>query len=269
MSIQSGRTLGGAGATLVALSAVTSVFTIIRYLSPNSAELNSVLSSTGVLISLLSFIGFILFFVAMFNFSREYNEHKIFHYILYGIILNIIAGVIASITMLAFSLADLSRISVSISPSEIPSYLLGSVSPFVPIFGLVSLLYLVFMVQALRILGRKTQDHTFNNAGKIFLVGALVQIVAGVGLAVWASINTVSLDLYSLVFVPSGLVQSVAWAVLAKAFFNITPQATPLITSPTPYSGGSTAQTQTKYCIHCGAPNSLDAEYCVRCGKKQ
>jgi uncharacterized membrane protein len=270
MTIQSGRNLGGTGAALVALGAVTSVFTIIRYLSPNSATLNSALSSIGAVISLLSLIGFILFLAAMLNFSRAFSEHKIFHYLLYGIILNIIAGAIASMIMLAFSLADIARIYAVISPTEIPAYLLGSVSVFMPVFGLVSLLYLVFAVKALNLLGIKSQVRLFNTAGKVFLAGTVVQIVAGVTLAVWTLTNPVSLSLYSLVFVPSGLVQSVAWALLAKSFFKIPQASTQTIEATTAnYSASYTVVGQTKYCIHCGASKSLDAVYCVRCGKKQ
>ena len=66
----------------------------------------------------------------MFNFSRAYSEHKIFHYLLYGIILNVIAGAAASIVMIAFSLADIARMYAVISPTEIPAYLLGSVFTF-------------------------------------------------------------------------------------------------------------------------------------------
>jgi uncharacterized membrane protein len=270
MTVQSGKTIGGTGAALVALGAVTSVFTIIRYLNPNSETLNSALSSIGAVISLLSLIGFILFLAAMLNFSRAYSEHKIFHYLLYGIVLNIIAGAIASMIMLAFSLADIARMYAVISPTEIPAYLLGSVSPFVPVFGLVSLLYLVFAVKALNLLSTKSQVQLFNTAGKVFFAAAALQIVAGMTLAIWTLTNSVSLSLYSLVFVPSGLVQSVAWALLAKAFFKIPEPPTQMVESAaSSYSSNYAVAGQTKYCIHCGAPNRPDAAYCERCGKKQ
>ena len=80
---------------------------------------------------------------------------------------------------------------------------------------------------------------------------------------------TVSLSLNALLALLTigSLVQTIAWVLLAIAYFSIQAPAAPVQAQPRqsyapPVSG------QVKYCPHCGAPNQLDAAYCTRCGQK-
>jgi uncharacterized membrane protein len=268
MTIQSIRSLGGIGSILVALGALSSVFSVIRILFPISGALYSGLSLIGDVISFVSFIGFILFLVAMYNSSRQYNEHKIFNYILYGIIATIAAGLILGIVFALFFLGSFlggSSFSTTTMSSSIPNSLEDSLAIFMPVFGLVGLIYIGFTVKSLNLLSAKSQVPLFNTAAKVFLIGAVVQIVM---VTVFAILNF-SLDMYSVLSLPGGIIQYLAWALLAMAFFKINMPPTPIVTSSTIYSSSSASTAQTKYCIHCGAANSPDMIYCVKCGKKQ
>ena len=266
MTIQSDKTLGGIGAVLVLVGAISSIFSIIRFAFQNNTALYLVTSSIGGLISLVAFVGFLLFLVAIYNFSKDYNERKIFDNILTGIIATIVVGVVAAVAFVIFAFTSILELA---DPALFSSTLLTAISPFVVVFGFVSLIYLVFMVKSLNLLADKSQIILFNKSGKIFLAGAAVNIVAGIALAIWASINPVTVDQYGLFFVPGGLVQYLAWAVLAKAFFSITPPPIEMTVSQTAYPAASAVTDQTKYCMHCGAANSADMVYCVKCGKKQ
>ena len=92
--------LGGVGACLTLLGAISTVLSLVRYAFPNFAAADLAFSSVSGVVGLLAFVGFILFFVAMYGFSKDYSEHKIFDYILYGLIIAIVAAVIAAIIML-------------------------------------------------------------------------------------------------------------------------------------------------------------------------
>jgi len=206
----------------------------------------------------------------MYGFSKDYGEHKIFDYVLYGLIITIVAAVIAGIIMLAFFFANLTSIFPNLdsqpSSPQITSLIIPFITPFLAVFGFISLINVVFTVLALNLLAVKSQVHLFRTSAKVFLAGAFVQIVAGIVFAVWASSNSVSLETLTLVAVPGGLVQYAAWALLAMAFFRITVPPNQTGAPPNEYRS---VTGQVKYCPYCGAQNSTDTVYCSRCGKKQ
>ena len=77
----------------------------------------------------------------------------------------------------------------------------------------------------------------------------------------WGAIDY---NTFLLVAIPGGLVQDVAWVLLAMAFFRI---KVPPVQSISPSSVTPVAG-QMRYCPNCGTPNQTDAIFCSRCGQK-
>jgi uncharacterized membrane protein len=270
LTIQTNRTLGGIGACFTLIGAVSSVSSLIRFAYPNSAIANLTYTAVSGIAGFLAFIGFILFLVAMNGFSKDYREPKIFDYIIWGIIITIVAAVIAGAILILIVFANFASIFPNLSQStpsstQIPSQISSYISPFFAIIGFVSLINIVFNVKAFNLLANKSNVPLFRTAAKVLLAGGLVSIVLGIVFAAMASYGLLSFDTLLIVAVPGGLVQEIAWLLLAMSFFRISPPATQTVTSSNPptFSG------QARFCSSCGAENKLDANYCTRCGKKQ
>ena len=203
----------------------------------------------------------------MYGLSRTYKEHKIFNYVIYGIIIAIITGVITVVITLVFLFSNISSFINVTSPTQISSAMLTVMAPSMAAVGFVSFIPIVFNVLALNLLAKKSQVPLFKKAALIFLASAFVQVISGIVFAFWTPLNAVSLETFSLFIIPSGIVQYIAWAILAFAFFRITiPPSEPITVSSPAYPTGETGQT--KHCLYCDAENSVDSIYCVKCGKK-
>lgn len=269
MTIQTNRTLGGIGACLTLIGAVSSVASLLTYAYPNSGPVTLAYSAISSIVGSLSFIGFILFLIAMYGFSKDYNEHRIFNYILYGIIVTIIAAVIVGIIAFIIIFANLGSIipnfnGLTNSPTQISDMLLNYLSPVLAIIGFVGLIYVIFNVKAFNLLADKSQVPLFRTAAKVLLAGSLLNIVIGVVFAALAYSGSVSINAFAVMAIPGGLVQDIAWLLFAIAFFRIKPTVTQTLT-PTYIP---TISGQPKYCPNCGTPNQQDATYCTRCGQQ-
>jgi uncharacterized membrane protein len=225
-----------------------------------------VIGVSGI-ISLLAFVGFILFLVAMYGFSKDYAERKIFSYILYGLIISVVIAVIIGIIWFAltmvsiFSLVSSSGLSPSPSTPQIQSLIAPYYAPLITAMTVVSLVWILFNYKAFNLLAEKSGVHMFRTAAKIFVAGAVVNVAVGALFAVLGLLGLIDYYTMLLVSVPGGLVQYVAWGFAAKSFFSI-----PI---PTPsYAATVTSPAQGPYCPHCGAQNQVDAIYCSRCGQK-
>jgi uncharacterized membrane protein len=256
--------LGGIGAILTVIGAVSSVSSIISYASPTSIATNLAFSAVSSLFGFAAFIGFILFLIAMYGFSKDYGEAKIFNQIIYGIIFTIVAAVIVGIIAIGVVIANLiPTLNTSSSPTQIQNMTLTYLSPVLAAIGIVALIYIVFIMKAFNLLADKSQVPLFRTAAKVLLAGGLVTTVIGIILAVLAAFGSISLESLTIIAVPGGLVQDVAWVLLAMAFFRI---KLPLQTFTPTYA--PTASGKVKYCAHCGTPNQTDALYCTGCGQK-
>jgi uncharacterized membrane protein len=269
VTIQTNRTLGGIGASLTVIGAVSSVSSLFRYAYPNSGMTNLAYSAISSIVGSLTFIGFILFFIAMYGFSKDYNEHKIFNYILYGIIVTIIAAVIVGVIAFIIIFANLGNIipnfnSSTNSPTQISDMMLNYLSPVVAIIGFVGLIYVIFNVKAFNLLADKSQVPLFRTAAKVLLAGSLLNIVVGVVFAALAYSGSASLNAFTVVAIPGGFVQDIAWLLLAIAFFRIKPPKT----QSAAVTNIPLVSRQLKYCSNCGASNQIDSTYCARCGQK-
>jgi len=110
LTIQTNRTLGGLGAIFSVLGAISSISSVLLYGYPTSSVANLSLVLISGVVGLFGFVGFILFLIAMYGFSRNYDEHKIFNYILYGFLCTIVAGIIAVAFVVVIFLFNLGTI---------------------------------------------------------------------------------------------------------------------------------------------------------------
>lgn len=269
MTIQTNRTLGGIGAVFSVLGVISSISSVLLYGYPTSAAANLSLALISGVVGLFSFVGFILFLVAMYGFSRDYKEHRIFNYLLYGFLCTIVAAIIAVAIVIAIFLFNLGTIipnpsQSTTSPSQISTSMLSFMSPFLAVFSFVGVIWVVFNVLAFRLLAEKSGVPLFRTGASILLAGAVVNVGVGILLALlmyWGSINY---QTFLLDAIPGGLVQDVAWVLLAMAFFRIKVPPVP----PIPLSSVSPPTGQIMYCQNCGTPNQTDAAFCSRCGQK-
>ncbi|MCW4004857.1 MAG: DUF996 domain-containing protein [Candidatus Bathyarchaeota archaeon] len=227
MTIQTNRTLGGVGACLTLTGLVSTILSIIQYAYPALMMNPAILGISGV-VGIISFAGFILFFIAMYGFSRDYGEHKIFNYILYGLIGTIVSAVVAGVILTAYIMLNLFDVIRSLNPvpnlsSQIQSLLTPYYAPFVTVISVVMLVWILFNYKAYNLLADKTGVYLFRSAAKIFVIGAFVNIVVGVVFTVLAFNLSTGFTTIALVALPGGLVQYIAWVLVARAFFRIEP----------------------------------------------
>ena len=262
MTIQTNRTLGIVGASLTLVGVVGTLLNLFENTLP---ALNLAVLGISGAIGILAFVGFILFLVAMYGFSRDYGEHRIFNYILYGIIGTIISVVVIGVIWLILVLfSAFSSSSLPTGSSAIQSWLTPYVSPLTLVVSLASLVWVFFNYRAFNLLAEKSRIPLFSSVAKIFVIGALVNIGVGALFAVLGVAGIIDYELLVLATTPGGLVQYIAWGLAVKAFFSIEVPPPPAGTSSTIIP----ATVQVRYCSKCGAANRLDAVYCSRCGQQ-
>ncbi len=270
MTIESNRTLGGISACLFLIGIVSQITSLFQITFPKSIGI-AILSGVGGLFSLLTFVGLILFLIAMYGFSKDYKEPKIFSNILNGLIFTIVAAFAAGLILVAIVLLNLTNLfpnagSSAASSTQITSSMSKIVSEALPVFSIVGIVWIAFNVLSLNLLGDKSKVPLFKTGAKVLLSGALLNVVIAIIFAIVAFYVSISFNTLLALLVVGGLVQDAAWLLLAMSYFRIQAPATPVpaVTTQnvTPTSG------QIKYCGNCGAPNQPDALYCARCGQK-
>ena len=189
LTIQTNRTFGGVGAVFSVLGVVSTVSSVFLYGYPNSTLVNLPLALVTSFVGLFSFVGFILFLVAMYGFSRDYNEHRIFNYLLYGFLGTIVAAIIAGVIVVVVILLNISSIIPNLNhptttPSQVSSSMLNFMSPFLAVFSFVGVIWIVFNVLAFRLLGKNAGVPLFGTAASILLAGAIVNVAVGIVFAV-------------------------------------------------------------------------------------
>ncbi|MGD0204722.1 MAG: DUF996 domain-containing protein [Candidatus Bathyarchaeia archaeon] len=272
MTIESNRTMGGIAACFILIGVVSQVSELFQYALPNSSVAYLALSGISGIVGVLGLVGLLLFFIAMYGFSRDYGDHRIFDNLLYGLIIVIIVGVIAGIFTIILILSNIGSIipnftSAPASPSQITSSMLSSILPVLPVFAVIGLIWVLFNVRAFNLLADKSKVLLFRTGAIVLLAGALVSVLLTIIFAVIGSSVSLSFNSLLTFMIPGGLVQDVAWVLLAMAYFRIKPPASPAI-APVNVQPVLSVSAQVKYCSHCGAPNQTDAIYCTRCGQK-
>jgi uncharacterized membrane protein len=204
---------------------VLSVFQYGNLNAPTAASL--VVSSVASFVGIFTLVGFILFLIAMYGFSKIYGERRIFNYVIYGIIAAIILGVITFAAILAVFFANLPSLISSINPSTPPSssaitsVVLPFIAPMIAVFAAVALVVIVFYMLAFNFLAKKSGVPLFRVGAKILLAGVIVSLAVGVVFAVLAVNGSIDYVTFLMAGVPGGLVQEIGWIVLAFAFFRI------------------------------------------------
>ncbi len=273
MTIESNRTTGGVAAVLLATGVVSQVVSLFQYVFGNQGAANLAVAGVSGILGIFVFVGLIMFLVSMHGFSQDYGESRIFEYLLNGIIVTIVLGILTLIVAFAVVIANASSLfpifsSSAASQSQVSSSVWKSILPLLPVFSVVGLIWILFNVRSLNLLGDKSKVALFRTGAKVLLAGALVSVAvtaisAAIAYSMSLSYSTVQLTSSIL----GGFVQDAAWVLLAIAFFRIqtplAPAVPPVYIPATPTFSG-----QTKTCSKCGAPNLPDAAFCQRCGQK-
>jgi len=188
-----------------------------------------------VAVGIISFVGLILFIVAMHQLSQYYNEPIIFRNIIYSLVISIVGAVVLVAILFAVIASTLMNTVVR-TPTAASSFVwtfiiaLIVVSAVAIAMGVVSaLLY----KRAFNKLAEKSGVHSFDTAGLLILIGVFIPIVSWVG-----------------------------WIFAASGFNALKPKPySPMPTAPT-------ITTQIKFCRNCGMANNVNAAYCKNCGKQ-
>ncbi len=258
VTVKSNRTLGIVAACFSVLGVLSQVTSLFQYAQPNPNASYLWIVGVSSSIGVLSFIGLILFLIAMYGFSKDYNEAGIFNNLKNGIIAVVVAGIIAIVLV------------VVIFVVAMPTSIINGLLTTIPIFAVIGLIWVVFNVRAFNLLSDTSKVPLFRTAALILLAGAAVTVAISILVAIIGPSLGVGSSALSALSIPGGLVQDVAWVLFAVAYSRIQPPPTPVYTPA--YAPPSQPTTpplwETKYCSNCGAPIEANAAYCSRCGKK-
>jgi uncharacterized membrane protein len=263
LSLESGKKLGFTasiinivvpavmGIVLIAFYAAlfSEIFTRIQSGATTAAP---ALAGTGIFLALLGFAvvvgiialaGYILFLVAMHRLSNYYNERSIFSNLLRALIIQIVTSVVLTVVVLVvvFSIGGLIATSSGTTAPAAVLSLLG-VYAVVALAGFVLSIYCaVLYKRSFDRLSERSGVDSFRTAGLLYLIGAILNIVAVGSIIMW-----------------------IAWIFAALGYRKLQPlPAAPAPFIP-PYQPGTIA---VKRCPTCGAENSPDAVYCRNCGR--
>jgi uncharacterized membrane protein len=263
MAVGSNRMLGGIGALLLVVSAVSPLLVLPQLF--DSYPTSSAVSPFSSVLGLAGLAGIVLFMVAMKGFAGDYKDAGIFNNALYGVLSGIVVAAVAGGLLVAVIFMNLGSVISTFNPVPAPTDLLqsilGYVMPVMPVFAVAGLVQALFTMRAFNMLAVKSNARLFRTAGLALLAGSVLALIlacVGVLLFFAASISATAVLVIPLA---GTMVSYLAWIVAAKAFFSIkAPTNQTLPASP--------AVGQVKYCSQCGAENLPDAVFCARCGKK-
>jgi len=204
----------------------------------------------SLILSALSYTGYILFLIAMHGLSRVYNDDRIFKNSLYGFISSIIGAVVFVIVAFVVLVPILDQFTAyASSPGTVPplSIVISFLQVMVAVLIGGSILAAIngfFYRRAFYALAEKSGEDNFYMAGLLMLLGGALTIV-----------------------VVGGLLFCIGWIIAAIGFFNLKPKPTQ-VAPPTLQESPTQATAQQKRCLNCGTENSPDAAYCSHCGNK-
>lgn len=247
MSLESSRSKGRIATLLIVLLPIVSSVVYVPLYFLRLPTFNVIYLS--LILSALSYTGYILFLVAMHGLSRFYNDARIFKNSLYGFIASVIGAVVFVIVAFVVLVPILDQFTAyASSPGMVPP--LSTVISFLQVMVAVlvggSILAAIngfFYRRAFYALAEKSGEGNFHTAGMLMLLGGALTIV-----------------------VVGSLLFFIGWIIAAIGFFNLKPKPTQTIL-PTTQNRPTQATTQ-KRCPNCGTENSPDTAYCAHCGNK-
>jgi uncharacterized membrane protein len=215
----------------------------------SSLDSNKNLAGIGSILLLfpyVSIVGIILVYIGLKGLSEYYKDESIYHDALRGFIFLIIAAVAIAVAVpiLIFSGA----FSVfALGPFGIGIGIISAILLIVVVF-IFYLLAAMNLRKAFNTLAQKSGEHTFETAGTLLFIGAILTIVL-VG--------------FVLIFL--------AWIIATIAFFSIKVPPQQYSQQPYGYVPPPIQQpTQTsRFCPNCGAPQDANSTFCSHCGKQQ
>lgn len=198
-----------------------------RVMEKMTPETNRILGFVGALlmfivvipvpyIGVVSFIGFILVAIALYGFSRQYSEGRIFSNFLYSILVAVVGGAVAVAVAFATFLTTLTTLLYKLYPGwhgdwmSIPSTtpdlsaitpadvmpLIGGVLAILVVVWVAMIISAFFARRSLNALSAKSNVHLFSTAGLLLLIGAIIPVVGLV--LVWVSLLLVAIAFYQM-----------------------------------------------------------------------
>lgn len=188
-----------------------------------------------VAVGIISFVGLILFIVAMHQLSQYYNEPIIFRNIIYSLVISIVGAVVLVAILFAVIASTLMNTVVS-TPTAASSFVSTFIIALIVVIAVaiaIGVVSALLYKRAFNKLAEKSGVHSFDTAGLLILIGVFIPIVSWVG-----------------------------WIFAASGFNALKPKPySPMPTAPT-------ITTQIKFCRNCGMANNVNAAYCKNCGKQ-
>ncbi len=243
------------------VASLLTVFSLIYTLSTApqlgipSANASPLSFTVGLIFAPLSIIGFILFLVAMYGFSKDYQDDAIFNYVLYGFIASIIvAGILIALSFI-FLFPNIASTLFSNSPpgSGSAQFMLDFIEGFLPFYivgSFISLIPATLNMFAFRRLSKMSEVQLFRTVGLLGLVAAAVNIVSWfLGAALFYSGTITIYNIFTL-SISSSVISLVAWILAAKAYYSVNVViAQTQVTQPSQSQNPSALQV--KYCSNC------------------
>jgi uncharacterized membrane protein len=267
MSLESGRKLGLTASLITVIMPIIMVISLVFFIfsiiaaiptGPNPVPVPTTFSPlpffgliiTIALAGIISFVGIILFIVAMHRLAEYYNEPGIFKNTLYAFILNIVGGFVVAAIEIVLLVASIGSIQSIVStpqvstPSAFNPLFTQLIVEFIAVFAVAlvfGIVSAVLYMRAFNKLAEKSGVGTFRTVGLLYLIGTVVPIG---GILVW-----------------------VAWILAAIGFHSLKPSSTSTFAYSTPQATAPSIA-QKRYCPYCGRENRANAVYCGYCGKQ-
>ncbi len=196
-------------------------------------EIGSILE----LIPFVNIVGYILTLIAVKYISDDLQDRSIFNDMLYAVITGIVGVLVGFFILLGGIFASAFTGGMSA---------VGGVIAFLAAPWIVLIVSAIFVRRAFETMATKLNVGSFRTAGTLYLIGAALTIVFGVGF----------------------IILFIAYIFQIVSFFGIKDTAS----SPPAYAGvPPTAQPQgaVRFCQNCGAQMPADSNFCRICGARQ
>jgi uncharacterized membrane protein len=239
VSFESGRSMGRAGSLLIVLTTVSAPIVIFALLF--SGALGNILFFT-VAYAAASFIGQILFLIAMNKLAYHYGKPAIFRNALYAFLTGVVGAILYSVFLYG-SFSSLRNILPTMPPTpsgpEATSFLFAFIVFFFVIWigaFILALVQSLFYRWAFYALADASGEGNFRQAGLFMLIGGVLTIV-----------------------LVGALIFFIGWIFATMGFFSM--RLKPSQQVP-PQVG------KVRYCPNCGKENSESDIFCSRCGTR-
>jgi uncharacterized membrane protein len=246
MALESSRFKGLIATLLIVLLPISSAIVYVPFYVFRLSTSNVIYLS--IILSVLNYIGYVLFLVSMHGLSKVYSDLKIFKNSLYGFMASVAGAIVFTVSLYVFLVPILEQLTTyTTRPGTVPP--VSVIIEFLQVMVLIwiggSILAVIngfFYRRAFNALAEKSGEANFRTAGLLMMLGGALTIV-----------------------VVGGLIFFIGWIIAAVGFFSLKPKPTQAYMPP---SQKTPAQAITRRCPYCGAENSPDTAYCAICGNK-